>query len=116
MAEIYNPQWEIPLPEPLSFSLTDLKDPDKSNLWEDIWTDASFDVNQPWLKDPNTRLGIKAMLKMKRCDEEQTRLAWEGENLSYWYGRELAALEFAIQIPACELLFLFVYIYVCVCR
>jgi hypothetical protein len=53
-----------------------------------------------WLTDVDVRKGIRAMLKSDRCLEERRRLGLEADNLCCWFGRELAAIELALRLPA----------------
>jgi hypothetical protein len=42
------------------------------------------------------------MLKLDRCTEEFRCLGIEADNLCWWFGRELAAIELAIQTAVGE--------------
>jgi hypothetical protein len=42
----------------------------------------------PWLCDEQVRVGIKGMLQLDRCDEEDTRLWRETMALRVWFGEE----------------------------
>lgn len=69
---------------------------------EDVWITPSVDQIPPWLEDIDVRQGIRGMLKVDRCLEEQRRLGMEGDNMCRWFGRELSALEVAIATPNSE--------------
>ena len=44
------------------------------------------------------------MLKRDRCLEEQRQLGVEVDNLYWWYGNELAAIELMLRTPESECL------------
>lgn len=100
LEDIYDPSWNIPLPLPLPTKLADLRD--QSSLMEDVWITPSESKPQPWLDDPDVRSGIRAMIKLDRCTEEQRRLGEESDNLCSWFRRELGAVELAIRAPTCK--------------
>ncbi|KAG6905287.1 hypothetical protein DXG01_003674 [Tephrocybe rancida] len=102
LASTYNPEWEIPLPEPLPTELKLLRE--CPHLMQDIWISCPMEQVPCWLKDQDVQEGIHAVLKVDRCHEEQCRLATEATNLSQWYGRELAAVELALEDPHSPLL------------
>ncbi|KAG6827850.1 hypothetical protein H0H92_010266 [Tricholoma furcatifolium] len=97
LATMYNPKWEIPLPEPLPTELRSLRD--APNLMEDVWISRPAERVPRWLSDGQVREGIRAMLKSDRCFEERRWLQVEANNLARWYGRELAALQLAVIEP-----------------
>lgn len=101
LADMHDPSWNIPLPLPLPTKLAELRD--QSSLMEDVWITPSETKPQPWLEDPDVRAGIRALLKLDRCLEEQRRLGQEADNLCSWFGRELGAVELALRTPKCEL-------------
>ncbi|KAG6810053.1 hypothetical protein H0H92_013548 [Tricholoma furcatifolium] len=102
LATMYNPEWKIPLPEPLPTELRPLRD--APSLMEDVWISRPADQVPPWLGDNKVREGIRAMLKSDRCVEEGKRLQMEADNLARWFGRELAAIELALIEPCNALL------------
>jgi hypothetical protein len=60
-------------------------------VWQDIGlnNDNNVDGDLPlWLSDDNVRQGIKALLELDRCDEEQRRLCKERQNMQEWMIRE----------------------------
>ena len=67
---------------------------------EDIWiTPLSPNEAKPlWLVDPDIRRGIRALLKLDRCQEEQRRLVKEADNLCRWYGRMLVSVETLLRL------------------
>ena len=98
LENLYKPEWNIPLPEPLPTQLAVLRD--SSSLMEDVWiTPAEGEVPR-WLEDRGVREGIRAILKLDRCLEERRRLGTEADNLCRWFGRELCALEVALSTPS----------------
>jgi hypothetical protein len=55
--------------------------------------------NEPplWLSDEPVRTGIKAMLELDRCNEEDARLRRERRALQVWFAEEWEVLSRAIQ-------------------
>ena len=102
---MYDPEWNIPLPLSLPTKLADLRD--QSSLMEDVWIASSETKHQPWLDKPDVRSGIRAMIKLDRCTEEQGRLGLEADNMCAWFRRELGAVELAIRTPNCKYVFLY---------
>ncbi|KZP10136.1 hypothetical protein FIBSPDRAFT_758777, partial [Athelia psychrophila] len=97
----------IPLPRRLPATLMGLRN--SMELLEDVVSSAfPGGIIPRWLADENVRSGIRAILKLDRCKEEQLRVAMEAGNLRYWFGRELCALELAINNPKSQYS-LFVY-------
>lgn len=75
---------------------------------EDVWITPCEDSKLPlWLEDADVRNGIRAMLKVDRCQEEQRRLRIESENMCRWFGRRLTCLEVALRLPQCKHLYLY---------
>lgn len=99
LASLHQPEWAIPLPDPLPTKLHDLRE-GGSLLMEDVWIARSPGEMPRWLEDLDVREGIRAMLKVDRCLEEQCRLGLEADNLCRAFGRELCALELAIANPS----------------
>ncbi|KAG6839552.1 hypothetical protein C0991_001573 [Blastosporella zonata] len=97
LASMYNPEWAIPVPEPLPTELKLLREDPR--LLQDVWISRPTDKVPRWLQDPNLCEAIRARLKLDRCQEEQQRLQDEAVNLAQWHGRELAAVELALQVP-----------------
>lgn len=95
-------EWNIPLPEPLPTSLADLKK--CTTLMENVWVEPVQGDSKRWVHDQDVRDGIRAMLRLKRCNEEQRRLSWEANNMQRWYRRELQAIIAAIQDPSSKCL------------
>ncbi|KAG6846484.1 hypothetical protein H0H93_013693, partial [Arthromyces matolae] len=75
------------------------------NIWENIvWNDEErAELVPKWLGDENTRTGIRAMLELKRCEEEEHRLSLERCSLQEWFTEEWActivAIDCASQSP-----------------
>jgi hypothetical protein len=97
---IYNPSYTIPLPTPLPTKLAELRN--DQTLLEDVWITHCQGEIPLWLTDCDVRSGIRALLKLDRCHEERLRLGMEADNLCQWFGRELCAVEFALQQPQCK--------------
>lgn len=90
----------VPVPRQLSTKLTILRD--DPYLMEDVWVHEASDSPPAWLTEVDVRKGIRAMLKIDRCQEEQRRLGAEADNLCSWFGRELSALSIAMTTPKSE--------------
>ena len=72
---------------------------------EDVWITPSNESQLPrWLEDLDVRNGIRALLKLDRCEEERQRLEMESKNMCHWYGQKLMAIELALRLPECEYL------------
>jgi hypothetical protein len=99
LEELYDPASNIPLPPPLPTKLAELRD--DSALMEDVWITPSDEKPPAWLEDSDIRGGIRALMKLDRCLEEQRRLEMESDNLCRWFGRELGAVELALENPLC---------------
>ena len=71
---------------------------------DDIWQDIGLDLdnldasgNPPlWLCDQDARDGIKAMLELDRCKEEEDRLLHERRSLQQWFAEEWRIIEDAL--------------------
>lgn len=96
LKSLHQQEWMIPLPQPLPTKLHELKD--DSDLMEDVWISASRQERPRWLENVEVRNGIQAVLKIDRCLEEQKRLGIEADNVCRWFGRELSAIELALQL------------------
>ncbi|KAF8143385.1 hypothetical protein K438DRAFT_1783790 [Mycena galopus ATCC 62051] len=58
-------------------------------IFEDVGLDDPDDEEPPlWLRDEKVRAGIKAMLELDRCDEEDARLQREAIALREWFREE----------------------------
>ena len=102
LSAIAKPEWNIPLPKPLPTSMAELKK--CTTLMENVWVEPVVDDSKRWVHDQDVRDGIRAMLRLKRCNEESRRLSWEADNMLRWYTRELQAIIAAIQEPTSKYL------------
>ncbi|KAG2008006.1 hypothetical protein CC2G_013483 [Coprinopsis cinerea AmutBmut pab1-1] len=98
LKKLNKPEYNIPMPRELPTDLDELRD--HSDIMEDVWTTHSPLPVPKWFSSPEVRKGIRAMLKLDRCQEEVHRLGMEADNLCRWYGRQLADIEFALTQPA----------------
>ncbi|KAK6987448.1 hypothetical protein R3P38DRAFT_2574747 [Favolaschia claudopus] len=59
-------------------------------IWQDVGLDEEDDDTEPplWLKDDTVRSGIRAMLELDRCEEEEVRIFHECRALRYWLAEE----------------------------
>ncbi|KAG9316189.1 hypothetical protein JVU11DRAFT_2213 [Chiua virens] len=95
LEKLYDRRWAILLPQSLPTKLTELRE--DQSLLEDVWITPSTGQVPLWLEDSDIRLGIRGLLKMDRCLEEQRWLGSEADNLCRWYGDELAAVELSLR-------------------
>jgi hypothetical protein len=71
---------------------------------DDIWQDVGLGDNEDddtaplWLSDPNVRNGVKHVLVLDRCHEEESRLRKERTSLQQWMLREWRALQAACNL------------------
>lgn len=68
---------------------------------EDIWQDLGLqddadEAPAPWQVDPDVRSGIRQMLELDRCEEEEERLAHERASMQEWLEDEWNAVENAL--------------------
>lgn len=69
------------------------------DIWQDIGLTDEQDNNRDiprWLGDENVRQGIKALLELDRCNEEDRRLSYERLAMQEWMLEEWQVLEQAI--------------------
>jgi hypothetical protein len=91
---VWNPQWGLPKPRPLPTNPDQLKD--DAGFLESI--NLRFAHQTPrWSSDPSIRLGIRAMLKLDRCREEERRLRRESLNMLEWFKQEMTAVNVALR-------------------
>ncbi|KAF6759812.1 hypothetical protein DFP72DRAFT_1166659 [Ephemerocybe angulata] len=96
-AEIYRPEYNIPLPEVLPVDLHDLQH--NSSILEDIWMSPASPDGNAWLYDSDVREAMRAVQQADRCQEEVKRLGIEFDNLCRWFGKELTSVELALVVP-----------------
>ncbi|KAJ7820784.1 hypothetical protein B0H14DRAFT_3147027 [Mycena olivaceomarginata] len=82
----------IPIP-PKGLWQVDVDD----TLFQDVGIDNNTDEPSPWLSDEKVRAGIKALLELDRCDEEDTRLQREKLALQVWFREEWEIITEAIK-------------------
>ncbi|KAI6141463.1 hypothetical protein BKA82DRAFT_4331723 [Pisolithus tinctorius] len=64
------------------------------DIWQDIGLeDDSVGLPPAWLADERVRLGIRSLLELKRCEEEERRLLYERKTLMEWHSEEWRWLE-----------------------
>ncbi|KAJ7116162.1 hypothetical protein C8R43DRAFT_1091280 [Mycena crocata] len=76
----------------------------KLDVDDEIWQDVGFDdeddaATEPpqWMADEKVRAGIKAMLQLDRCDEEDIRLRMERCGLQVWFAEQWDVVELALE-------------------
>ena len=72
----------------------------KLDVDDDIWQDIGLDDNSnglppAWLADEKVRLGIKSLLELRHCEEEENRLLKEKKALAEWVTEEWSQLHTA---------------------
>ncbi|KAK7444534.1 hypothetical protein VKT23_015212 [Stygiomarasmius scandens] len=80
--------------------LIDIKDLFSLDVDDAFWQDIGLNSNEeddstgppPWMADDNVRKGIRAMLEIDRCDEEDERLAIEMRAMKEWFTEEWEVL------------------------
>ncbi|KAJ7059947.1 hypothetical protein C8F01DRAFT_989075 [Mycena amicta] len=77
-------------------------------IWEDIGLDDEEfgDVVPDWLGNEGVRLGIRAMLVLDRCDEEDVRLKKERIALQVWFAEEWQLIILALGKEGVQILLL----------
>jgi hypothetical protein len=75
----------------------------KLDVDDDIWQDVGLndEHNGPaplWLRDDAVRQGIKSMLQLDRCKEEEARLLRERKALQEWMQEEWQVVQTAKEI------------------
>ncbi|KAJ6535698.1 hypothetical protein B0H19DRAFT_1213812 [Mycena capillaripes] len=67
-------------------------------IWQDVGLDDAYDGQEPplWLKSEQVRNGIKGMLELDRCTEEEPRVFHECRALRYWLAEEWDAVNSAM--------------------
>ncbi|KAI5998950.1 hypothetical protein F5J12DRAFT_784793 [Pisolithus orientalis] len=64
------------------------------DIWQDIGLeDDSVGLPPAWLADERVHLGIRSLLELKRCEEEERRLLYERKSLMEWHSEEWRRLE-----------------------
>ncbi|KAG6834252.1 hypothetical protein H0H93_010868 [Arthromyces matolae] len=68
------------------------------DIWQDVGLYDSDYLDLPrWLGDEDVRRGIKAMLELDRCIEEETRLDKEWVAMQRWFQEEWMVMEMAME-------------------
>ncbi|KAI5985254.1 hypothetical protein EDD15DRAFT_2390194 [Pisolithus albus] len=63
------------------------------DIWQDVGLgDDSDGLLPPWLADERVRSGIRSLLELRRCEEEERRLLQEKKNLVLWFSEETSQL------------------------
>ncbi|KAJ7727054.1 hypothetical protein B0H16DRAFT_1331768 [Mycena metata] len=87
----------LPIPSKGLWKL-DVDDAIFQNVGLDERVDGEADNNPPlWLSDERVRTGIKAMLELDRCNEEDARLRRERRALQVWFAEEWEVVSRAIE-------------------
>ncbi|KAG6836295.1 hypothetical protein H0H93_009388 [Arthromyces matolae] len=93
-----DPQMTTPGPVPSKLQKEGLFKLDVDDaIWENsVWDEDGESVVPQWLGDEPTRNGIKAMLELKRCEEEEYRLKLERCSMQEWFLEEWSSVVIAI--------------------
>ncbi|KAJ7702621.1 hypothetical protein B0H16DRAFT_1347489, partial [Mycena metata] len=87
----------LPIPSKGLWKL-DVDDAIFQNIGLDERVNGEADDNPPlWLSDKRVRTGIKAMLELDRCNEEDARLQRERCALQVWFAEEWEVVNRAIE-------------------
>ena len=66
-------------------------------IWQDIGLEEADSAAPPrWRSDDTVRAGIKALLELDRCREEEQCLLHEQRALQVWFSEEWAVVKKAI--------------------
>ena len=84
----------IPIPQHLPTKLATLRE--DPTLTEDIWIHSVSDAPPVWLTEVSVHKGIRTMLKIDWCEEEQKRLGFEADRMCAWFRHELATVTAAL--------------------
>ncbi|THU88157.1 hypothetical protein K435DRAFT_680385, partial [Dendrothele bispora CBS 962.96] len=76
-------------------------------LWQDVGlvydeVDLVQSAPPPWLADEKVRQGIRAMLELDRCEEEEERLAVERKAMQCWFKEEWKVMQCATDRTGAE--------------
>ncbi|KAI5980967.1 hypothetical protein EDD15DRAFT_2392327 [Pisolithus albus] len=74
----------------------------KLDVDDDIWQDVGLEDDSdgflpPWLADIKVRSGIRSLLDLRRCEEEERHLLQERKALIHWFAEEWGRLQQTIQ-------------------
>jgi hypothetical protein len=71
------------------------------DIWQDVGLDdGDHDLAPLWLRDENVRQGIKSMLMLDRCEEEEARLLRERRALQEWMQEEWQVVQRAKDVAS----------------
>jgi hypothetical protein len=70
----------------------------KLDVDDDIWQDVGLDDESTealpgWLSDEKVRLGIRSLLEVERCEEEERRLETERCVMQEWFAEEWSRIQ-----------------------
>ncbi|KAI6154752.1 hypothetical protein BKA82DRAFT_4010519 [Pisolithus tinctorius] len=64
------------------------------DIWQDIGLgDDSDGLLPPWLADEKVCSGIRSLLELRHCEEEERRLLWERRALTEWFSEEWGCVQ-----------------------
>jgi len=64
-----------------------------SDIWQDVGLEEGYPAPPRWLADESVRKGIRLMLEVDRCNEEERRLSRERSILQEWFALEWLRIE-----------------------
>ena len=68
------------------------------DIWQDIGLTETGSTDPPlWLCNEEVRTGIRAMLELDRCQEEEPRLLSERHSLQEWFAEEWMIVKSAME-------------------
>ena len=68
-----------------------------SDIWQDVGLEEPYANPPQWLADEGVRKGIKLMLEIDRCNEEERRLSRERSVLQEWFAMEWLSVQNALK-------------------
>jgi hypothetical protein len=68
-----------------------------SDIWQDIGLEDCNPDPPLWLADEHVREGIRMMLEVDRCNEEEKRLLRERSALQEWFSMEWLSVQTALE-------------------
>jgi len=68
-----------------------------SDIWQNVGLEGCYPDAPAWLADESVRKGIKLMLEVDHCNEEERRLSREQSILQEWFSMEWLSVQIALK-------------------
>ncbi|EGF97727.1 uncharacterized protein MELLADRAFT_114135 [Melampsora larici-populina 98AG31] len=95
--DIYNRHlaaFKAAFPDRVAPKAMDYKELLASNPEDQFWNDGLFNYeDEPWAFDTPTQAGMRALARLRRCNEEKRRLRWETRRLMRWTTQQFQQLQ-----------------------